>query len=132
MTTAALTPARRRFMLRCLPALAAFTLVSMLMPWLMAQIAAPWLKLLVVLLPIALIAVVLIEMLRHGFSEDELFRREHMRALSLAGLLTCFLTFAWGMLETWVDAPRAPMVVVLPLFAGAYGFAFLLGMRRFT
>lgn len=123
--------ARRRFMLRAMPALFVFWLLTMILPWLLPQIEQRWLKVALVLPAVILVGVILLEMVQHVRSEDELRRREHMLAMTTAALVTCFLTFSWGMMETWLAAPALPVLLVLPLFCGIYGFGFMYAMRRY-
>ena len=61
---------------------------------------------------------------------DELQRRVQFEAVATAGVLTCMLTVAWGMLEM-AGFPKLPIVLVTPLFSAAYGFGIWRASRKY-
>ena len=63
-------------------------------------------------------------------SLDELQRRVQFEAVATAGVLTCMLSFAWGMLEM-AGLPKLPIVLVMPLFSAAYGFGVWRATRKY-
>lgn len=120
-----------RYRTRFLLAMAAYSLLVVLMLRLAKQVEPAWLKAIVVLVPMVPILVALSEMLRFFASLDELERRVQFTAVTTAAILTCLLTFAWGLLEI-AGMPRAPVVMVLPLFCGIYGPAVWWAKRKYA
>lgn len=71
-------------------------------------------------LPIGLVLVVLGRWLRET---DEYIRARQVEALLYGWTITGFFTIAYGFLEAFAGAPDYPLMMVLPMFFGAYGLA---------
>ena len=122
--------ARRRYVTRFIPAMGLYAILLASMMPLVRSVEPIWAKALLALVPTVPVGFAVMEVLRFVASQDELERRVQYEAVSIAGLLTCFLTFAWGLLET-AGVPRFPVVMVTPLFCSIYGFAVWRAHRRF-
>jgi chromate transport protein ChrA len=122
--------AQRRYTTRFMIAMTAYTVLILLMVYLIKRVEPPWLKALMALVPAIPIAVVLSELLRFLASQDELERRMQFEAAAEAAILTCGLTFAWGLLEI-AGMPRLPVIFVLPIFCSAYGYRIWRATRRY-
>jgi hypothetical protein len=128
--TAERRAAKRRYMIRFLSAMAVYSVLIMITGRSIRHVDPTWAKVLLALLPIIPIAVALSELLRFVGSLDELQRRLQFEAVATAGVLTCMLTFAWGMLEM-AGFPKLPIVLVTPLFSAAYGFGVWRASRKY-
>ena len=123
--------ALHRYRTRFIGSMAVYALLIVWMIRLIRQVEPLWAKAILVLVPMVPIAVALREMLRFFASLDELERRVPFEAVTAAAILTCMLTFAWGLLEL-AGLPRLPVVMVLPLFCGIYGPAVWWATRRYA
>lgn len=123
--------ALHRYRSRFIGAMAVYAMLIVLMVRLMKQVDPLWAKAILVLVPMVPITVALNEMLRFFASLDELERRVQFEAVTAAAILTCMLTFAWGLLEL-AGLPRLPVVMVLPLFCGIYGPAVWWATRKYA
>lgn len=128
--TAARLAARRRYTVRFIGAMAVYSALIVLMIPLVKRVDPLWAKALLALVPVVPIIVALSELLRFVASLDELERRIQFEAVATAAMLTCVLSFAWGMLEI-AGLPRLPVVMVTPLFCAVYGLAVWLATRKF-
>ncbi len=122
--------AKRRYMIRFLSAMGVYSVLIMISGSTIRHVDPTWAKVLLALLPIVPIGVALSELLRFVASLDELQRRLQFEAVATAGVLTCMLTFAWGMLEM-AGFPKLPIVLVTPLFSAAYGFGVWRATRKY-
>ena len=120
----------RRYRQRFLLAMVAYSTAILLMLPIAKGDGPVWSKALLVLVPVVPILVAVGEILRYTRSLDELERRVQFEAVSIAALLTCLSTFAWGLLEI-AGLPKMPVVLVLPLFCALYGLATAYAARRF-
>lgn len=111
-------------------AMTAYTVLILVMVYLIKRVEPLWLKALMALVPAIPIAVALSELLRFLASQDELERRMQFEAAAEAAILTCGLTFAWGLLEI-AGMPRLPVIFVLPIFCSAYGYRIWRATRRY-
>jgi hypothetical protein len=128
--TAERLAAKRRYMIRFLSAMGAYSVLIMISGRTIRHVDPTWAKVLLALLPIIPIGVALSELMRFVASLDELQRRVQFEAVATAGVLTCMLTFAWGMLEM-AGFPKLPIVLVTPLFSAAYGFGVWRATRKY-
>lgn len=128
--TAERLAAKRRYSVRFLSAMAVYSALLVLMVPLVRRVDPFWAKALLALVPIVPIVVALSELLRFVGSLDELERRIQFEAVATAAILTCLLTFAWGMLEI-AGLPKLPIVLVTPMFCGVYGFAVWHATRKY-
>ena len=62
---------------------------------------------------------------------DELQRRIQLEAVVIAGLLTAFVTFTYGLMEASELAPEISMIWVLPFMVIVWGIAAAVGARRY-
>ena len=122
--------AKRRYMIRFLGAMTVYSVFIMITGRTIRHVDPTWAKVLLSLLPIVPIGVALSELLRYVASLDELQRRLQFEAVATAGMLTCLLTFAWGMLEM-AGLPKLPIVLVTPLFCSTYGFGVWRATRKY-
>lgn len=122
--------AQRRYTRRFIAAMAAYTVLIMLMVYLIKRVEPLWIKALLALVPAIPIAVVAFELLRFVASQDELERRVQFEAATAAAILTASLTFIWGLLEI-AGLPRLPVIFVLPMFCALYGFTVWRASRRY-
>jgi len=122
--------ARRRYITRFIPAMSVYAILVVLMMPLVRSVDPIWAKMLLALVPTVPVAFAVMEIVRFIASQDELERRLQFEAVGVAALLTCFLTFAWGLLEN-AGVPRLPVVMVTPLFCSIYGLAVWRAHRRF-
>ncbi len=93
--------------------------------YLMSSVETSWAKVLVAILPVLPLTWVMIEQVRFISRLDELQRRLHFDAGGYAGMLTCFLFLAWGIVEVSVlkaqlSFPPSSGVLVLPIFCAIY------------
>jgi hypothetical protein len=123
--------AKRRYYIRFLSAMFVYSITIMITGSTIRHVEPAWAKVSLALLPIIPIGVALSELLRFVASLDELQRRVQFEAVATAGVLTCMLTFAWGMLEM-AGFPELPIVLVTPLFSAAYGFGVWRATRKYT
>lgn len=128
--TAERRAAQRRYTRRFMMAMTAYTVLIVLMVFLIKRVEPMWIKALLALVPAVPIAVALSELLRFLASQDELERRVQFEAAAEAAVLTCCLTFAWGLLEV-AGMPRLPVIFVLPIFCAVYGFRVWRATRRY-
>lgn len=124
------TAAMARYRRRLLGAMAVYALLIVLLLPIAKGDGPLWLKAASALLPVLPVLLALRELLRMLQSLDELERRQQFEATATAAVLTCMLTFAWGLLET-AGFPRIPVVLVLPLFCALYGSALFVVCRRY-
>ena len=122
--------AKRRYMFRFLAAMMVYSILIMITGRSIRLVDPTWAKVLLALLPIIPIGVALSELLRFVASLDELQRRVQFEAVATAGVLTCMLSFAWGMLEM-AGLPKLPIVLVTPLFSASYGFGVWRASRKY-
>jgi len=122
--------AKRRYMFRFLAAMMVYSILIMITGRSIRLVDPTWAKVLLSLLPIIPIGVALSELLRFVASLDELQRRVQFEAVATAGVLTCMLSFAWGMLEM-AGLPKLPIVLVTPLFSASYGFGVWRASRKY-
>ena len=122
--------ARRRYITRFIPAMASYAILLVLLMPVVRRTEASGVKILLALIPTIPVAVAILEILRFVRSLDELERRVQFEAVAVAGLLTCFLSFAWGLLES-AGVPKMPVILVMPVFCAIYGFSVWLAHRRF-
>lgn len=128
--TAERLAAKRRYMIRFLSAMLVYSVFIMITGRTIRHVDPTWAKVLIALLPIIPIGVALSELMRYVASLDELQRRVQFEAVATAGVLTCMLSFAWGMLEM-AGFPKLPIVLVTPLFCAAYGFGVWRATRKY-
>lgn len=128
--TAERLAAKRRYMIRFLSAMGVYSVLIMITGRTIRHVDPTWAKVLIALLPIIPIGFALSELMRFVASLDELQRRVQFEAVATAGVLTCMLTFAWGMLEM-AGFPKLPIVLVTPLFSAAYGFGVWRATRKY-
>ena len=128
--TAARLAAKRRYTIRFLSAMLVYSVLIAITGPTIRNVDPTWAKVLLALLPIIPIGVALSELLRFVASLDELQRRVQFEAVATAGVLTCMLSFAWGMLEI-AGLPKLPIVLVTPLFCASYGFGVWRATRKY-
>jgi len=129
--TAERLAARRRYRTGFLLAMSAYSVLILIMVWLIKHTDLPfWIKCVLALVPVVPVAVALNELLRFVASQDELERRVQFEAAAEAAIFTCFLTFAWGLLEI-AGMPRLPVVMVLPIFCGSFGLTVARATRKY-
>lgn len=123
--------ARQRYRTRFIASMSVYALLVVLLLPLVKRIEPMWAKATLALVPVVPIVVAVSEMLLFVASLDELERRVQFEAVSAASILTCLLTFAWGLLEV-AGLPRMPVVFVLPLFCLIYGAAVWAATRKYA
>lgn len=123
--------ARKRYATRFIASMSVYAALIVLMLRLVKRVDPLWAKAILVLVPMVPILVALSEMLRFFASLDELERRVQFEAVTTAAILTCMLSFAWGLLEL-AGLPRLPVVMVLPMFCGIYGPAVWWATRKYA
>jgi hypothetical protein len=128
--TAERLAAKRRYLVRFLSAMMVYSVFIVITGRTIRHVDPTWAKVLLALLPLIPIGVALSEILRFVASLDELQRRLQFEAVATAGVLTCMLTFTWGMLEM-AGFPKLPIVLVTPLFSTAYGFGVWRASRKY-
>jgi chromate transport protein ChrA len=128
--TAERRAAQSRYTIRFSIGMFAYVVLILLMVVLIKRVEPLWLKALMAMVPAIPIAVVLSELLRFIASQDELERRVQFEAAAEAAILTCCLTFAWGLLEM-AGMPKLPVIFVLPIFCASYGLTVWRATRRY-
>jgi cytochrome bd-type quinol oxidase subunit 2 len=102
-------------------------MVLMLYVWPMySRIEVPWLKVIVVLLPLLPLAVVVWAMMRYMAHCDELERRQQLDAIGIAAAVVSLVSFALGLLAaTKLIAVNGALVLLLifPALCIVYGLA---------
>ncbi len=121
------TVAERRFKWRFAPPMAVYTLLLMVTPRLIDGVYSTWAKVLLAFLPLLPLIWAMAEFVRHASGMDEMQRRLHFEAGGVAGMLTCFLVFCWGVVELrgvseLAGLPQLHGVAILPLFCVIYLF----------
>lgn len=123
--------ARRRYRTRFIASMSVYAVLVVLLLPLVKRIEPMWAKVVLALVPLVPIVVAISEMLRYVASLDELERRVQFEAVSAALILTCLVTFAWGLLEI-AGLPQLRVVMVLPLFCLIYGLAVWAATRKYA
>jgi hypothetical protein len=125
-------PAQRSYLREFLPAMAAYVLLLFVSQMLLRQVQAVPLRVLVVLLPIVPIVFVVRAMVRLVLASDELERRLHLEAISIASMSVGLLSFAAAFLRGAGLLPvDNALMLVLPALFAAYGIASWWVRRRF-
>ncbi|XBQ16415.1 MAG: hypothetical protein ABL308_00715 [Oceanicaulis sp.] len=71
------------------------------------------------------------EFLVYHRSMDEVQARIQSEAILIAAGVVAFASFGWGFVELWMDAPRIPILWVLPALAAVWGIATPFVARRY-
>lgn len=116
--------AGRRYMREFMPAIIAYMALVFAAPWLMQQVHAAPLKVLVALLPVVPVAFVMRAMLHLLLGSDELEQKLQLQAISIAAMTVALLSFAAAFLESAGLLPlKNPLIWVLPAMFAVYGVA---------
>lgn len=121
---------RREF----LPAMAAYVGVMLCWKRLLALVQAPWLRLLVALLPALLVLWIMRAFVRFVRDSDELQRRIELESGAFAGLLVSAGYMAAGFVQTagLIDLPaKVAMLWVFPSLCFTYGITKVVIARRY-
>jgi hypothetical protein len=114
--------AMQRYRVRFIAAMLVYSVAIMGCMTVLKQVEPMWAKVVLALVPVLPILYALREVVRLIPALDELERAVQTEAVVVAAIATCLLTFMWGLLEK-AGLPRMPLVMVLPMFCGLYGFA---------
>jgi len=121
---------RREF----IPAMAVYVLVVIFWKPLLGLVQAPWLRLLVALLPALLVLWIMRAFVRFVRDSDELQRRIELESGAIAGLLVSAAYMAAGFIQTagLIDIPaKVAMLWVFPSLCFTYGIIKLFIARRY-
>lgn len=121
---------RREFM----PAMAVYVVVVIFWKPLLGLVQAPWLRLLVALLPALLVLWIMRAFVRFVRDSDELQRRIELESGAIAGLLVSAAYMAAGFIQTagLIDVPaKVAMLWVFPSLCLTYGSIKLVIARRY-
>ena len=121
---------RREF----IPAMAVYVVVMMFWKPLLGLVQAPWLRLLVALLPALLVLWIMRAFVRFVRGSDELQRRIELESGAIAGLLVSAAYMAAGFIQTagLIDVPaKVAMLWVFPSLCFTYGSIKLFIARRY-
>ena len=124
----------RRYARELTPAMALYIGVMLVWRQLLARVDATWLRVLVALLPVLLIAWVMRAFVRYVRDCDELQRRIELESGAIAGLLLSAGYLAAGFLQTagLIDIPaKVAMLWVFPSLCLLYGVAKVVNARRY-
>ena len=124
----------RRYTRELTPAMALYIGVMLVWRQLLAHVDTAWLRVLVALLPVLLIAWVMRAFVRYVRDCDELQRRIELESGAIAGLLLSAGYLAAGFLQTagLIDIPaKVAMLWVFPSLCLLYGIAKVINARRY-
>lgn len=124
----------RRYTRELMPAMALYIGVMLVWRRLLALVDTAWLRILVALLPVLLIAWVMRAFVRYVRDCDELQRRIELESGAIAGLLLSAGYLAAGFLQTAgiIDIPaKVAMLWVFPSLCLLYGIAKVVNARRY-
>jgi len=124
----------RRYRREFMPAMAAYIGVMLFWKQLLAEVQAPWLRLLVALLPALLVVWIMRIFVRFVRDLDELQRRIELESGAFAALLVSAGYMAAGFVQTagLIDVPAGvAMLWVFPSLCLTYGIAKVVNARRY-
>ncbi len=98
--------AKRRHEFQVMGGMAVYALLLFACMRLLRQGPAPWLKLVLALLPTLPVIWVMWSVIRYLGRTDELQRRVHLESLAIAAGVTAFLTLTYGFLEEFAGLPH--------------------------
>jgi putative flippase GtrA len=130
----AMNLALRRYTLSCAALMLVYSILVVLISWVLDLPAMPYaLRMLLAASPALPLLAMLYVFDRYLRSEpDEFLRFLLSRAAMLAGGVVVGLFSAWGFLEQYAAWPRFPAILAFPLFWAAYGVAVVLLRQRFA
>jgi len=108
---------------------ACFATVSLL-----HHVHAPWLRVVLALVPMLPMLLVIRAMVRRILAGDELERRVELEAVSISALTVGLLSLSFALIEAADESPfghESQMIWVFPLLMFVYGLAKCLAMRRY-
>ena len=88
------------------------------------------LKYAIAVLPMIAVVAMVVVILRHVRSQDELQRRVTLEALAFAFTVSAFGFFAWGFAEA-AGAPKLPTFAIWPIMAGLWVVGGFIARRRY-
>ncbi|WP_183423409.1 hypothetical protein [Luteibacter sp. Sphag1AF] len=128
-------PVHKRYLREFLPAMAAYVVLMLGSVWLVRYVSSPPARAAITLLPTIPIAFAIRAMVRAIRGQDELERRIHLESFAIAGAVSCFGYFTYGLLlgASVLPSPTAQAVAiwVLPTFMGTFGVVKCLTNRRY-
>ena len=122
----------RRYAFEFGGAMAVYTVSILSMPTIVGWFEedSTWLWV-VALIPILSVVLVIVAIYRHYRRQDEMQQRIMGEAHFLAGMITIFLTFAYGFLEIYVGVPKLPTLIIMPGFFAVMGLSMPFVTRRY-
>ena len=129
-----MTPVNRRYLREFLPAMAAYVAVLFLSVQALKSVDAPWLRVLLVLLPMLPIGFAARALLRYMRDCDELQRRIHLEAFALASLVLTLGSFALGLLvsnDMLALDSKDVLIWILPIYSLLFGGFAAITSRRY-
>jgi len=126
---------RRRYFRDFIPPMAAYVVVMLVWRRLLGLVDAGWLRLLVALLPAALILLVMRAVARYVRDADEMQRRIELESIGVAAGVTGggYMTAGFLQIAGLIQAPAtSAMLMVFPALCLSYGIARLFVVRRYA
>lgn len=124
----------RRYLRELMPAIAVYVGVMLVWRRLLGMVDATWLRVVVALLPVLLVAWVMRAFVRYVRDSDEMQRRIELESGAIAALLLSGAYMAAGFLQTAaiIDVPaKVAMLWVFPLLSVMYGVVKVFIARRY-
>jgi hypothetical protein len=115
--------AHRRFVIVHTILFTGFAVVMAAVVPILARVHAPWLRWLIALGPVVLLALWGWEFVRMIRRSDEMMRATHMRAVAISAGPVLLAGSLWDILARLLPAPGIPMFLMLPAAAIVYGVA---------
>ncbi|TCV92308.1 hypothetical protein EC912_10713 [Luteibacter rhizovicinus] len=115
----------KRYLREFIPAMVGYVVLIFGSVWMLKRVDTGWLRAAITLLPIIPIAFVIRAMVRVIRDQDELERRIDLEAIAIAGALSGFGFFSYGLLLNAGTLPAPPAeavaIWVMPVLMGTFG-----------
>ena len=109
--------AAKKYVVEFLSAMTLYSLSIFSMPTLLGRVDPDGVLIwFVALIPVIPTGLVVYAIVRHYRRMDELERRILGEVNFIAAMITLFASFAYGFLESYVDAPPVPIILLAPAF----------------
>ena len=128
------TAVDRRYRREFLRAMAAYAVVLFAAAYALKSVEAPWLRIVLSLVPMVPIAFAAKALLRYMRDCDELQRRIHLDALALASLVLTFGSFSMGLLAVnglLSLSGEVVLIWILPSYCLLFGLFSAITSRRY-
>ena len=120
----------RFFLIQFSIAMTVYAIAVIVSSLLLDQLPEGPIRILCALIPVAPMVAVAITVIRSVLQLDELARRVHLEAMSMAFIGTVLLTFSYGFLET-AGFPRLSMFFVWPILGTLWALGSWISWRRY-